>query len=106
MFMEEQNHDRVNVKRTLQLLDTGAKTIATGCPFCMTMLTDGIKSKSLEDTSKQLDVAELLEQSCAPGSRRRWPRRTPGRRSLGGARGSPRGGRPRRRSDASDLEGR
>ncbi len=42
MFMEEQNHDRVNVKRTLQLLDTGAKTIATGCPFCMTMLTDGI----------------------------------------------------------------
>jgi Fe-S oxidoreductase len=65
MFMEEQNHDRVNVKRTLQLLDTGAKTIATGCPFCMTMLTDGIKSKSLEDHVKQLDVAELLDQSCA-----------------------------------------
>jgi Fe-S oxidoreductase len=64
MFMEEQNHDRVNVKRTLQLLDTGAKTVATGCPFCMTMLTDGIKSKSLEDTIKQLDVAELLDQSC------------------------------------------
>jgi Fe-S oxidoreductase len=65
MFMEEQNHDRVNVKRTLQLLDTGAKTIATGCPFCMTMLTDGIKSKNLEDQVKQLDVAELLDQSCA-----------------------------------------
>ncbi len=65
MFMEEQNHDRVNVKRTLQLLDTGAKTIASGCPFCMTMLTDGIKSKNLEDQVKQLDVAELLDQSCA-----------------------------------------
>lgn len=64
MFMEEQNHDRVNVKRTLQLLDTGAKTIASGCPFCMTMLTDGIKSKNLEDRIKQLDVAELLDQSC------------------------------------------
>jgi Fe-S oxidoreductase len=64
MFMEEQNHDRVNVKRTLQLLDTGATTIASGCPFCMTMLTDGIKSKSLEDSIKQLDVAELLDQSC------------------------------------------
>ncbi len=64
MWMEEQNQDRVNVKRTLQLLDTGAKTIASACPFCMTMLTDGIKSKSLEDTVKQLDVVELLERSC------------------------------------------
>jgi Fe-S oxidoreductase len=64
MWMEEQNHDRVNVRRTLQLIDTGAKTIASACPFCMTMLTDGIKSKNLEDRVRQLDVAELLEQSC------------------------------------------
>ena len=64
MFMEEQNTDRVNVKRTLQLLDTGATTIASGCPFCKTMLTDGIKSKNLEDTVKQLDVAELLDRAC------------------------------------------
>jgi Fe-S oxidoreductase len=64
MFMEEQNKDRVNVKRTLQLLDTGATTVASACPFCMTMLTDGIKSKSLEEKVKQLDVAELLERAC------------------------------------------
>ncbi len=64
MWMEEQNTDRVNVKRTLQLLDTGAKTIASACPFCMTMLTDGIKSKSLEDSIKQMDVVELLDRSC------------------------------------------
>ena len=64
MFMEEQNHDRVNVKRTLQLLDTGATTVASACRFCMTMLTDGIKSKSLEDSIKQMDVVELLERSC------------------------------------------
>ena len=64
MWMEEQNQDRVNVKRTLQLLDTGATTVASACPFCMTMLTDGIKSKSLEESIKQLDVAELLERSC------------------------------------------
>ncbi|HEX4445730.1 MAG TPA: (Fe-S)-binding protein [Polyangiaceae bacterium] len=64
MWMEEQNTDRVNVKRTLQLVDTGAKTIASACPFCMTMLTDGIKSKSLEDSIKQLDVVELLDRSC------------------------------------------
>ena len=64
MCMEEQNTNRVNVKRTLQLLDTGAKTIASACPFCMTMLTDGIKSQSLEDKVKQLDVAELLDRAC------------------------------------------
>ncbi|MFO0613486.1 MAG: (Fe-S)-binding protein [Polyangiaceae bacterium] len=65
MWMEEQNKDRVNVKRTLQLVDTGAKTIASGCPFCQTMLTDGLKAESKEDQIKQLDVAEMLLQSCA-----------------------------------------
>jgi Fe-S oxidoreductase len=64
MWMEEQNQDRVNVKRTLQLVDTGAKTIASACPFCMTMLTDGINSKNLEDSIQQLDVVELLDRSC------------------------------------------
>ncbi len=64
MFMEEQNQDRVNGKRTLQLLDTGAKTIASACPFCMTMLTDGVKAKNLEDEVQQLDIVELLERSC------------------------------------------
>jgi Fe-S oxidoreductase len=64
MWMEEQNQNRVNVKRTLQLLDTGAKTIASGCPFCMTMLTDGVKSQDLQDKVKQMDVAELLLESC------------------------------------------
>jgi Fe-S oxidoreductase len=74
MWMEEQNQDRVNVKRTLQLVDAlggggngsppGERTIASACPFCMTMLTDGIKSKNLEDQVKQFDVAELLERAC------------------------------------------
>ena len=65
MWMEEQNQNRVNVKRTLQLVDTGAKTVASACPFCMTMLTDGLKSQSLEDKIKQKDVAELLDESCS-----------------------------------------
>ena len=63
MFMEEQNEKRVNVKRTLQLLDTGAKSIASGCPFCMTMLTDGLKSQDKEDQIKQMDIAEFLANS-------------------------------------------
>lgn len=78
MWMEEQNSDRVNVKRTLQLVDAlnkpvkrgnGAepstnKTLAAACPFCMTMLTDGLKSQNLEEAVRTLDVAELLDQSC------------------------------------------
>jgi len=64
MWMEEQNTNRVNIKRTLQLVDTGAKTVASACPFCMTMLTDGLKSQDLQERIKQMDVAELLEQSC------------------------------------------
>jgi Fe-S oxidoreductase len=66
MFMEEQNKNRVNVKRTLQLVETQPKTIASACPFCMTMITDGLKTQNLEDEIKQMDVAELLEMACAP----------------------------------------
>jgi Fe-S oxidoreductase len=64
MWMEEQNKDRMNVKRTLQLLKTEAKTIATACPFCQTMITDGLKAESKEEEVKQLDVVELLLESC------------------------------------------
>ena len=64
MFMEEQNNNRVNVKRTLQLIDTGAQTLATACPFCMTMVRDGIKSQSREEEIRNLDVVELLAISC------------------------------------------
>jgi Fe-S oxidoreductase len=71
MWMEEQNKNRVNIKRTLQLVDAvhgngapGEKTIASGCPFCKTMLTDGLKSQNLEEKIRQLDVAEILERAC------------------------------------------
>jgi Fe-S oxidoreductase len=74
MWMEEQNKDRVNVKRTLQLVDAvhpkhangdhGDETIAAGCPFCMVMLTDGLKSQNLEEKIQILDVAEILERAC------------------------------------------
>jgi Fe-S oxidoreductase len=64
MFMEEQNKDRVNVKRTLQLIGTGATTVASACPFCMTMLTDGLKAQNKEAEIRQLDVVEMLVESC------------------------------------------
>jgi len=68
MWMEEQNQDRVNVKRTKQLLSSGATTIAAGCPFCMTMLTDGIKAESKEEQVQMLDIVELLAKACLPKS--------------------------------------
>ncbi|MBW1878046.1 MAG: 4Fe-4S dicluster domain-containing protein [Deltaproteobacteria bacterium] len=64
MFMEEQNENRMNVRRTKQLMKTGADTIATACPFCMTMVTDGLKDQEKEDDYKRLDIAELLDQAC------------------------------------------
>jgi Fe-S oxidoreductase len=60
MWMEEQNNDRVNVKRTKQLLGTGATTIATACPFCVTMITDGVKGEDKIDQVKVKDIAELV----------------------------------------------
>ena len=66
MWMEEK-YERVNMKRTEQLLDTGADTIATACPFCITMITDGVKSKSLESDVKVLDVAEIVAASMKGG---------------------------------------
>jgi Fe-S oxidoreductase len=61
-FMEETGGTRVNKKRTLQLLKTGADTVASGCPFCMTMLSDGLKGEEREDV-RQLDVAEILAEA-------------------------------------------
>ncbi len=54
---------RVNKKRTLQLLDTGATKLATGCPFCATMISDGINGEDQGDEVENLDLAELLDRS-------------------------------------------
>ncbi|MCP4503733.1 MAG: (Fe-S)-binding protein [Deltaproteobacteria bacterium] len=62
MWMEEDIGDRVNVMRTEQAMDTGADTIAVGCPFCMTMITDGTKAKDVEESIQVMDVAELVAQ--------------------------------------------
>jgi Fe-S oxidoreductase len=63
MWMEEKIGKRVNVTRTEQALDTGATIIASACPFCMTMMNDGVKTKDKQDSVKVLDLAELLDQA-------------------------------------------
>ncbi len=67
MWMEEE-HEKVNIKRTGQLVDTGADTIATACPFCITMITDGVKAQSLEEKIEVKDVAELVAASMKGGT--------------------------------------
>lgn len=62
MFMEEDIGKRINHERTEQALKTGADTIATGCPFCMTMLNDGVKDKGKEDQVQVKDIAEIVAE--------------------------------------------
>ena len=58
MWMEEREGKRINVERTEELLATGANTIAVACPFCMTMISDGVKAKQSE--VPVLDIAEVV----------------------------------------------
>lgn len=61
MFKEaEPGNKEVNAERTEEALATKADIVATACPFCMTMLTDGIKFRDKQDEVKSYDIAELL----------------------------------------------
>jgi Fe-S oxidoreductase len=60
MWMEEKEGTRVNENRAEQALACKPNTIATACPFCMTMLEDGLKTKEASETVKVKDIAELL----------------------------------------------
>ena len=64
MFKEpEKGNKDVNVERTEEALNVKANIIATGCPFCMTMMTDGVKSKDKEATVFVKDLAELIAEA-------------------------------------------
>jgi Fe-S oxidoreductase len=62
MWMEEKLGSRINQERTDQALKTQAQMVGTACPYCLTMLGDGIKEKGLEETLTAVDLAELVEQ--------------------------------------------
>ncbi|MFC7371574.1 (Fe-S)-binding protein [Fictibacillus iocasae] len=63
MWTEEKAGSRVNVARTEQALAVNPTMIGSGCPFCLTMLSDGTKAKEVEDRVQTLDVVEILEKS-------------------------------------------
>ena len=66
MFKEEEKGDtRINLERTKEALETGASIIAAACPFCNTMLTDGVKNSNKEEEVQVLDIAELIAASIA-----------------------------------------
>lgn len=64
MFKEpEKGKQDINIARTEDALSTGASTIAVACPFCMTMMTDGVKNKEKEATVQVKDLAELIAEA-------------------------------------------
>lgn len=63
MWMEETAGSRINVARTEQALAVKPTVIGTGCPYCLTMISDGTKAKEVEEQVQTLDVTEILERS-------------------------------------------
>jgi len=65
-FVEEPPDQRVNQERAREILETGADTVAVGCPFCMTMLEDGINARKGSRDVRVMDVSELLWEASQP----------------------------------------
>jgi Fe-S oxidoreductase len=63
MWKEEKEGTRINQKRFDQINEATPETMAVGCPFCMTMMEDAVKSRSLEDQMRVLDLSELIAES-------------------------------------------
>ena len=65
MFKEAEKGDKeVNAERTEDVIETQAEIVATGCPFCMTMMTDGVKGADKESSIQVMDVAELIANAA------------------------------------------
>ena len=64
-WMEEKIGTRINIHRIEEAMNSGAKNIASACPFCLTMLSDGLKDKGKEETIGSLDIAEIVAQALS-----------------------------------------
>jgi len=62
---DEAGDERINIERTDEALATGAEVIAVNCPFCLTMMSDGVKAKEQQDNVMVLDLSELIVQNLS-----------------------------------------
>ncbi len=62
MWLEETSGRRISELRLEQVMETGAGTIATACPYCLQMFDDAIRAKAAEESIKVMDIAELVEK--------------------------------------------
>lgn len=65
MWLEENEGERINVMRTDEALAIGAELVGTACPFCLTMISDGIATREVGDKVKALDIAEILVEKLS-----------------------------------------
>lgn len=65
MWMEEDTSKRVNINRAKEVVDAGVDTVAVGCPFCKTMLTDGVKHFDKDEEIAVMDIAEVVAATLA-----------------------------------------
>jgi len=65
MWMEETQGKRINIERTEQALRLNPTTIGSNCPYCLTMMTDGVKAVEAEERVKTKDIAEIVELSLS-----------------------------------------
>ena len=66
MWMEETIGKRINLERAEEMVASRASHVAVGCPFCLTMIEDGMKELGKEETVRTLDIAEIVEKSMLP----------------------------------------
>jgi Fe-S oxidoreductase/nitrate reductase gamma subunit len=65
MWMEEKLGSKINVERAKEAVNSGARTIATACPFCMTMMTDGLKDLNKDEEIGVKDIAEIINENLS-----------------------------------------
>lgn len=65
LFLEDDEGGRINEERTKEALATNAETIASACPFCMTMMTDGVKHFNKTEEVKVKDIAEIILENLS-----------------------------------------
>ncbi|MBK9151706.1 MAG: (Fe-S)-binding protein [Saprospiraceae bacterium] len=64
MFKEDEpGEKRINIERSEEIIESGANVVVANCPFCITMLTDGMKAKDKQDEVMVLDISEMIVQS-------------------------------------------